>query len=79
VPSYTELSRIISLAINSQKQDILERLLPFIKDEKLNVLDEFLQKDTSTKNRWHKKIHQLKIDGILHSIKNWNMPPIKRR
>jgi len=53
VPSYTELSRIISLAINSQKQDILERLTPFIKDEKLNVLDEFLQKDTSIKNRWH--------------------------
>ncbi len=53
VPSYTELSRIISLAINSQKQDILDRLAPFIKDEKLNVLDEFLQKDTSTKNRWH--------------------------
>ena len=41
VPSYAELSRIISLAINSQKQDILDRLTPFIKDEKLNVLDEF--------------------------------------
>jgi hypothetical protein len=53
VPSYTELSKIISLAINSQKQDILDRLTPFIKDEKLNVLDEFLQKDTNTKNRWH--------------------------
>jgi len=53
VPSYTELSRIISLAINSQKQDILDKLKPFMKDEKLNVLDEFLQKDTSTKNRWH--------------------------
>lgn len=53
VPSYSELSRIISLAINSQKQDILDKLKPFIKDEKLNVLDEFLQKDTTTKNRWH--------------------------
>jgi TnpA family transposase len=52
VPSHTELSRIITVAINSQKRDILERLTPFIKDQKLNVLDEFLQKDGDYKNRW---------------------------
>jgi len=77
VPSYTELSRIISLAINSQKQDILERLRPFIKDEKLNVLDEFLQKDTSTKNRWYlaqyKKLeHATNKKKMIDSLSKFN-------
>ena len=52
VPSYTELSKIITIAINSQKKDILDKLEPFIKNEKLNVLDDFLQKDTTYKNKW---------------------------
>ena len=34
VPSYSELSRIISLAINSQKQDILDSLKSFIQVSK---------------------------------------------
>ena len=77
VPSYSELSRIISLAINSQKQDILERLVPFIKDEKLNVLDEFLQKDTTTKNRWHlaqyKKLeHATNKKKMIGSLSKFN-------
>ena len=77
VPSYTELSRIISLAISSQKQDILEKLEPSIKDEKLNVLDEFLQKDTTTKNRWHlahyKKLeHATNKKKMIESLAKFN-------
>jgi ACT domain-containing protein len=77
VPSYSELSKIISLAINSQKQDILDKLTPFIKDEKLNVLDEFLQKDTSTKNRWnlvqYKKLeHATNKKKMIASLARFN-------
>ena len=78
VPSYSELSRIISLAINSQKQDILDKLKFFIQEEKLNVLDEFLQKDTSTKNRWHlaqyKKLeHATNKKKIVGSLTKFNI------
>ena len=45
IPSYTELSRIITLALNSQKKDILDKLLPYVEDKRLEILDEFLQKD----------------------------------
>ena len=53
VPSYTELSRIITVAINSQKKVILEKLAPLMQDEKFNILDEFLKKDEGYHNRWH--------------------------
>lgn len=77
VPSYTELSRIISLAINAQKQDLLEKLQPFCKDDKLNVLDEFLQKDTTFKNRWqlshYKKLeHATNKKKMLASLVKFN-------
>ena len=76
VPSYTELSRIITVAINSQKKDMLDRLVPFIKDQKLNVLDEFLQKDGEYKNRWsltHYKIleHSTKKAAMMVSLQKF--------
>jgi len=77
VPSYTELSKIISKAIKSQKQDILDKLSPFIKDERLNVLDEFLQKDKESKNRWqlshYKKLdHATNKKRMLASLAKFN-------
>ena len=53
IPSYTELSRIITLALNSQKKDILDKLLPYVEDKRLEILDKFLQKDKNSKNRWN--------------------------
>ena len=53
VPSYTELSHIITLSINSQKKDILEKLVPLMKDPNLELLDKFLEKDEEYKNRWN--------------------------
>jgi len=52
VPSYTELTRIIQAALNTQKKDILEKLKLFQEDEKLNLLDEFLEKEEESKNRY---------------------------
>jgi len=69
VPSYTELSRIITVAINSNKKTILDKLTPFLKDERLNVLDEFLQKDEEYHNRWH--LTRYKI--LEHSTKKKQM------
>lgn len=76
IPSYTELSKIITIAIHSQKKDILNKLEPFIKDEKLNVLDDFLQKD-KVKDRWqlsyYKKLeHSINKNKILLSLAKFN-------
>ena len=69
VPSYTEISRIITVAINAQKKDILDKLSPFLKDEKLNLLDEFLEKDGEYQNRWY--LTRYKI--LEHSTKKNQM------
>jgi len=52
IPSYTELTRIIQVALNTQKKDILNRLEPLLKDERLKLLDEFLEKEKESKNRY---------------------------
>jgi len=52
VPSYTELIRIITVALNTQKKDILTKLEPLLDDKRLQLLDEFLEKDESSKNRY---------------------------
>ena len=52
VPSYTELTRIIQVALNTQKKDILEKLEPLQDDERLKILDEFLEKEKDSKNRF---------------------------
>ena len=77
VPSYTELSLIITVAINAQKKSVLDRLVPYIKDEKLNVLDEFLEKDEDFKNRWklsqYKKLeHSNNKNKMLSSLARFN-------
>ena len=69
VPSYTELSRIITVAINSNKKTILDKLTPFLKDERLDILDEFLEKDEGYHNRWH--LTRYKI--LEHSTKKNQM------
>jgi len=52
IPSYTGLTRIIQVALNTQKRDILNRLKPLLKDERLKLLDEFLEKEKNSKNRY---------------------------
>ena len=52
VPSYAELTRIIQVALNTQKKDILKKLKPLKEDEKLKLLDEFLEKEEESKNRY---------------------------
>ncbi|QSZ43184.1 Tn3 family transposase (plasmid) [Sulfurimonas aquatica] len=52
VPSYTELTRIISTALNTQKSDILFKLEFLLHDDRLKELDEFLVKEKSSKNRY---------------------------
>jgi len=53
IPNYSELTRLIATAINTQKKDILEKLSPFIQDEKLKILDDFLEKDDNYKDRYN--------------------------
>jgi len=52
IPSYTELTHIIQVALNTQKKDILDKLKPLQEDEKLKILDEFLEKEEDSKNRY---------------------------
>jgi len=52
VPSYTELTRIITIALNIHKKNILTKLELFLEDDKLKILDEFLEKEESSKNRY---------------------------
>ena len=78
IPSYTELARIITIAINSQKKEILDKLEPLLADEKLKVLDEFLAKDENYKNRYHlmqyKKLeHSTKKSQMTLSLTKFNV------
>ena len=76
IPSYTELSRIITMAINSQKKVILKRFEKFIDDKKLKVLNEFSKKDKNYKNRYilmnYKKLeHSTKKREIVKSLEKF--------
>lgn len=78
IPSYTELVRIITLALNAQKKDILDKLGPLSADETLKVLDEFLTKDENYKNKYHlmhyKKLeHSTKKNQITLSLVKFNV------
>lgn len=53
IPSYTELCRIITISINSQKKSILNKLILFNSDNRLNELDEFLEKNENHKSRYN--------------------------
>lgn len=45
IPSYTELSRIITIALSSHKKDILEKLALKSNDENLKILNDFMEKN----------------------------------
>ena len=53
IPSYTKLIKIITNAINTNKKDIVDKLKFYENDENLKVLDEFLEKDLMSKNRYN--------------------------
>jgi len=77
IPSYTELARIIQVALNTQKKDILDKLEPLIKDERLKLLDEFLEKEEASKNRYkiayfRKLEHSTAKNKILLSLGKFN-------
>jgi len=77
IPSYTELIRIIQVALNTQKKDILDKLEPFLKDERLKLLDEFLEKEETSKNRYkiayfRKLEHSTAKNQILLSLGKFN-------
>lgn len=77
VPSYTELSQIIMVAINSQKKSILDKLVPYMENEKLDLLNEFLEKDGNSKNRWklsqYKRLeHSTNKNKILSSLSRFS-------
>lgn len=78
IPSYTELTRIITVALNTQKKDILDKLEPLLKDEKLKVLDDFLEKDIDSKNRYkityfRKLEHSNSKNQLLLSLRKFNI------
>jgi len=73
VPSYTELSRIISKALNMQEKEITDKLESWLDDDRLKELDEFLDKNEEYKNRYnlmsYKKLeHSTKKGKIQNSI-----------
>ncbi len=53
VPSFTQLSLIISEALDRQKNSLIDRLRPYEKDAGLDELDMFTQKDDEYKNRYN--------------------------
>jgi len=53
IPSYSELLRIISVALSYHKIEVLNKLKPYLNDERLKVLDEFLDKNSSYKNKYN--------------------------
>lgn len=52
LPSYTELSNIISIALTQQKNKMLEKLKVYENDERLKLLDEFTDKNEAYKSRY---------------------------
>jgi len=77
VPTYTVLANIITKAIHSQKKDILNKLKLHIADDRLNVLDEFLEKNKDSKNRYnlmyYKKLaHSTNKKKMLISLSKFN-------
>lgn len=52
-PSYTELTRIITLALSTQKKDMIEKLEPLLLDENIKSINELLTKDENYKNKYH--------------------------
>ncbi len=77
IPSYTKIVMIITNSINSSKKDIVDKLKIYENDEKLKVLDEFLNKDIESKNRYNltyyrKLEHSTNKKQILISLAKFN-------
>ncbi|MCK4441490.1 MAG: DUF4158 domain-containing protein, partial [Sulfurovaceae bacterium] len=53
LPSYTEFSNIISIALTQQKNQMLEKLKVYQNDERLKLLDEFIEKNEAYKSRYN--------------------------
>lgn len=53
LPSYTEFSNIISVALTQQKNQMLEKLKVYQNDERLKLLDEFIEKNEAYKSRYN--------------------------
>ncbi|NEW61103.1 Tn3 family transposase [Sulfurovum sp. bin170] len=53
IPSYSELLRIISVALSYPKINVLNKLESYLNDERLKVLDDFLDKNSSYKNKYN--------------------------
>ncbi len=73
VPSYTQLSRIISDAQNLHKHEVFNKLSAFMQDDRLQILEEFLDKDDNYKNRYvimrYKQLeHSTKTKKIAESL-----------
>jgi len=82
IPSYSKLLSIISIALNYQKVDMLERLKPYLKDERLKVLDEFLDKNNGYKNKYnillsleHFRTIKMKFNAVIPLIDNIKITP----
>ena len=53
IPSYTNLAKIIGIALNHQIRNIQLHLKSYKSDERLKVLNDFTTKDENYKNRHH--------------------------
>ena len=53
LPSYTEFSKIISMALTQQKNQMIEKLKRYQDDERLKLLDKFIEKSEAYKSRYN--------------------------
>jgi len=77
IPSYTKIVTLITSSINSSKKDIVDKLKIYENDEKLKVLDEFMEKDLKFTNRYNltyyrKLEHSTNKKQILISLSKFN-------
>ena len=73
IPCYTELARIVTVAINSPKKEVLKKLKLFINDDNLKILDDFLDKNEDYDNRYnittYKKLeHSTRTNKMRSSV-----------
>jgi TnpA family transposase len=53
LPSYTEFSKIISMALTQQKNQMIKKLKRYQDDERLKLLDKFIEKSEAYKSRYN--------------------------
>ena len=77
IPSYTELSKIITIALNAHKKDILEKLALKSNDENLKILNDFTEKNQDNLSKYniayYKKLeHGTKKNQMSSSLLKFN-------